>query len=463
MRRFRFLIVAIVSGLLVSLPLNSQGGILKVGAARIDITPASDALPAKGYSRGIRDHIYVRAIVIDNSVTSAAFISVEIDGIGAGIIPEISKVTGIPEENIVISPTHTHSGIQLPRGNASEVDPNRLAFAKNLEKSIIESVRQAKKSLQPASFGYNTGTAYLNVNRNAIDPITRLWTQAPNYEGPSDKTVAVVTYRSAEGEPIAVFYNYGMHANSSYMSGILTGDAPGEASRYIERYYDNKIVAVYSPSAQGDQNPLYLQPMSDIEKIKSDLALSSGRAKNSEEANKMAGFDGAVDDIADIDPNLYERQSEMISALGAFLGEEVLHVIKYTARYRSDIRISSADTTVTCPGRTRTNFNREGLAATYTDGSPVNIGLKLLVIGDIAYAVMGGDPFSGIKEQLMDEVPFNHTIMVVMSNGLGGGYIPTDDAYGMNTFQVLGSKLKPGCAERAIINGFLDLMDKAWR
>ncbi len=70
------------------------------------------------------------------------------------------------------------------------------------------------------------------------------------------------------------------------MSGILTGDAPGEASRYIERYYDNKIVAVYSPSAQGDQNPLYLQPMTEIEKIKSDLALSSGRARNSEEPTR---------------------------------------------------------------------------------------------------------------------------------------------------------------------------------
>ncbi len=115
-------------------------------------------------------------------------------------------MTGIPEENIVISPTHTHSGIQLPRGNAADVDPNRMDFARNLEKSIIECVRQASKSLQPASVGYSTGTAFLNVNRNAIDPFTRLWTQAPNYEGPSDKTVAVVTYRSAEGVPIAVFY-----------------------------------------------------------------------------------------------------------------------------------------------------------------------------------------------------------------------------------------------------------------
>ncbi len=37
-------------------------------------------------------------------------------------------------------------------------------------------------------------------------------------------------------------------------------------------------------------------------------------------------------------------------------------------------------------------------------------------------------------------------------------YIPNDAAYGMDTFEVLSSRLKPGCAESAIINGILDLM-----
>ena len=38
------------------------------------------------------------------------------------------------------------------------------------------------------------------------------------------------------------------------------------------------------------------------------------------------------------------------------------------------------------------------------------MGLKLLVVGDIAFAVMGGDPFSVIKEQLIEESPYNHTV-----------------------------------------------------
>jgi neutral ceramidase len=49
--------------------------------------------------------------------------------------------------------------------------------------------------------------------------------------------------------------------------------------------------------------------------------------------------------------------------------------------------------------------------------------------------------------------------MVTLANGRAdSGYIPNDTAFGANTFQVLGSKLKPGCAETAIVNGLLDLM-----
>ncbi len=38
------------------------------------------------------------------------------------------------------------------------------------------------------------------------------------------------------------------------------------------------------------------------------------------------------------------------------------------------------------------------------------------------------------------------------------GYIPSEDAYGRNVFTVLGSRLKPGCAEAGIVNGLLGLM-----
>ena len=49
--------------------------------------------------------------------------------------------------------------------------------------------------------------------------------------------------------------------------------------------------------------------------------------------------------------------------------------------------------------------------------------------------------------------------MVTLANGrANSGYIVNDAAYGADTFQVLGSRLKPGCAEQGIADGLSDLI-----
>ena len=55
-------------------------GSFRVGAAKVDITPDANELP-KSYL-GVLDHVYSRAIVIDNGKTSAALITLD-----AGVVP----------------------------------------------------------------------------------------------------------------------------------------------------------------------------------------------------------------------------------------------------------------------------------------------------------------------------------------------------------------------------------------
>jgi hypothetical protein len=51
--------------------------------------------------------------------------------------------------------------------------------------------------------------------------------------------------------------------------------------------------------------------------------------------------------------------------------------------------------------------------------------------------------------------------MVTLANGrANSGYIPNDAAFGAYTFQVLGSRLKPGCAEQGIADGLTDLVNQ---
>jgi hypothetical protein len=52
-----------------------------------------------------------------------------------------------------------------------------------------------------------------------------------------------------------------------------------------------------------------------------------------------------------------------------------------------------------------------------------------------------------------------NTVMVTLANGAApSGYIPDDASFSHDTFHVLGSRLKPGCAEDSIANGLTDLV-----
>ena len=47
----------------------------------------------------------------------------------------------------------------------------------------------------------------------------------------------------------------------------ISGDIPGATSGYIEDSFDDKVVAVWSTGAAGDQNPIYYQQTYDLRDI----------------------------------------------------------------------------------------------------------------------------------------------------------------------------------------------------
>jgi neutral ceramidase len=447
MRMFKIIILTI---LIAVLPLGAFAQTtaisFRAGAARVDVTPDESELPQN--IEGILDRLYSRAIVIENGVTSAALITVD-----AGMIPDplwrnltqrIEKELGIPVQNVLLTPTHTHSGMMRP--------------GRDYEENIFKSVKLAGERLQPARIGFGTGVSYLNVNRNIIDPETRRWWEGPNYDGPSDKTVAVVYFESIDGEPIAVYYNYAMHAVTVGQLDRISADAPGAASRYIEDSFDDKIVAVWSTGACGDQNPIYYQQTYDLREIrikdyaKRGIDISNAMPPGGQGLNKQ-------------DPTvirLMNQQKQMILSMGQFLGEEVMHVMRGMDRKSAEGRIFGIQRMVRFPGRDRTNEGRAGFEGTYKDGDPVELRLGLLLIDDIAFGTVNAEVFNLIAQRLKKESPYARTMMVALTNGIANsGYIPNDAAFGYLTFEVLSSRCKPGYAENAIVNGILDLMSNA--
>jgi hypothetical protein len=88
--------------------------------------------------------------------------------------------------------------------------------------------------------------------------------------------------------------------------------------------------------------------------------------------------------------------------------------------------------------------------------------VSLLRIGDIYFAGVNGEVYTNIGLRLKNAAPANKLVISTLTNGgANSGYIYSDDAYSHLSFQVIGSRLKPGCAENKIVNAALDLMGKS--
>ena len=423
---------------------QAQG--LRAGAAKVDITPAEDDLP-QNYL-GILDRIHSRAVVIDDGATVAALISVDAgavpDSIWQAVTSELYSELGIPVTNVLITATHTHS---VPRQAADDyVD------------RIVESVRLAQQRLVPARVGFGTGVSYINVNRNMLDPKTRRWREGANYDGPSDKTVAVIKFEGLDGEPIAVYYNYAMHAVAAGQLDLVSGDAPGTTSRYIEDSFDDRIVALWSSGAAGDQNPIYYQQTYDLREIR----IREYAERGIDISNSMPPGGQGLDRSDPAVAKLMGQQKQIIVSMGQFLGEEVMHVMRGMDRMDSDLRLDGRYRTVSCPGRNRLDSGRAGSPGEYEPAGPVEIRLGLLRLGDIMIGAVNAEVFNLIAQRLKKESPYARTMMATLTNGSArSGYIPNDAAYGMYTFEVVSSRLQPGCAESAIVDGILDLIEES--
>jgi len=437
---FRAMLVA--ASLLLTVRAEAQT--LQAGAAKVDITPSPDAaLPMSGYAdrkegfKGIHDHIFARAIVFGDGTRLAAVVAWELIGVPNTVWEELSqriaRETGIPRDYLLLCAVHDHSA-PAPFGMYGNHSPKSAAYTKQVEDLTVEAIRKAKENLQPARIGIATGKAYVNINRREYSP-DKGWWLGFNPEGPSDKTVTVIRFDALSGKPIALLINYAVHVvvmgSKNYQ---ISGDLAGATSRYVENYYRGKpddaprgdagaairlrpeettenLVALWTSGAAGDQNPISLAPGSDF---------------------------------------------TMVDALGKILGEEAVRIAG--AIHPTDqAKIWGKQEVVTCPGRKVEAGPLPRKEYKWEESDPVDIRLSLLMVNDIALCGVSGEVLTMIHEHLKNKSAAGHTVMVTHANG-SSGYIPDDAAFAQVSYEVTTSRLKPGCAENAIVDGLINLM-----
>jgi len=182
---------------------------MKIGFATIDITPEPGTeLTGYGFylgrkATGIHDNLHTRALFLKDSYRTEILILVcDLCGMDRQSVvrckEKIEKQTGIPQKNISISTTHTHSGPAtfFLRG-LGNVDKNYLS---SLEKKIVKASKKAKENAQEGEIGFIQSTVDISYNR-------------VNKNGPVDKSLRIMAARNKNGK-LFLFYNYNCHSVS---------------------------------------------------------------------------------------------------------------------------------------------------------------------------------------------------------------------------------------------------------
>ncbi len=336
--------------------------------------------------------------MIDDGSSRAALVTVD-----AGAIPNelwnslsarAERELRIPRVQLLLTATHTHSAPWTP--------------VEGYEGKIFEAMRQAAAALKPARMASGTGVSYINVNRNIIDPQTQRWWEGPNYDGASDKTVAVVRFETPAGEPIAVYYNYGVHA---VITGTLDPGERGRARRGIHLYRrvarERRGRGLFE-RRRRHQNPIFFNQTYELR----DIRIKDYAQRGEDISNAMPPGGTGLDRTNLRVALLMEQQKRMILSMGQMLGEEVLHVTRAgLERPVGEARIDGASKTVSCPGRKRLDQGRAGFPGSYEDGDPVDIRSSLLMIGDTADRRRQRRGLHLHRPALQAESPYKHTMM----------------------------------------------------
>lgn len=318
--------------------------------------------------------------------------------------------------------------------------------------------------MRAAKVGFSTGAFYLNVNRDALNPLTGRWTQATNLTGPVDREVQVLSFLDHSNIPIASYTSYAMHPVQSYLSGYTSADWPGAMSTWVEAAFStplNKHVALLAQQASGDVNPLLRRTGTNT--LASMASIPITGFEMAPEAIEEPIRDGYIPIVR---PDVrYTRQLfQEITALGTMLGEEVIRVMSSTTDWNSNPRIWGGQMNATCPGRKRLDSAREGVSGQYALPVPdIKILTSVIGLGDVVVSGVAAEIFTRIGFRIKDETPMrNKTMIVTLANGKAtSGYVGDELSVNQTCFQMLGSSLLPGsCAEVEISSSIASLVSQ---
>jgi hypothetical protein len=222
---------------------------VKVGVAQVEITPLP-GLQLAGFavrpqpSISILDPLWIRGLYLECQSERFLWLHADLLALKQSLVDrlrsEIEKELGIPRRSILLSTTHTHSApatIQLTR--CGEMDEQYVSW---VEEQFRHAARLALLEQEDCNLVQAEGNCDLGIDRREFA------------SAHTDPRVGALAWRRADGSFKAVVLNYAMHP-VCLRGNEVSGDWPGEVSRFLSTRLPGSPVAFVTPGACANIDP----------------------------------------------------------------------------------------------------------------------------------------------------------------------------------------------------------------
>ncbi len=436
---------------------------LQAGFSRVNITPMM-GIPVAGYFKprfadGVLDDLEINTLALSDGIRTALLIAIDNVGMGTSVYKNyqkhVAEVTGIPEEAVFISATHTHTAAYIDENRTEESAKEHMQFVRH---KIADGAKLAIDDLKPANMGYGVGkapnVAFIRRFRMKDGSVrTNPGVGNPDILSPIgdvDERVNVLRF-DREGADTIVLANFGNHPD--VVGGCkISADWPGMLRRTVEKTIDNTKCLFFN-GAEGDVNHVNVHPtegdLNDMFMDFDDVSRGYGHARYVGRV-VAGGVLQAYDKVNYTDVDSVRFAQRIIDLPSQRPAKDEIPEAKYIC----DMHDAGRDDELPYQGMLLTTFVAEARRKVKLENGPdaFPTPLSAIVVGPVAFIGIGGEPFTGIGRALKETEGFD-LVFPCSSTGACDAYYPMQDAYDEGGYEARSSLFKAGVAERIIEEG----------
>ena len=463
---------------------------LKAGTSRVNITPpmgishAGWGAQTHQVAEGVDMPLYISALAVTQTGKEHPENHIIILDIDIGILsPEndliirnsISEEFGIPNENIRISYTHTHSGPIEEGGWIVEGSHLVESWIRSLAPKALEAIKKTFQDMREVRVDTGRGTSKINVNRRPVGPNGVLFT-GRNLDGFVDNEVLVTAIDDINGEPVATLVNYACHPTIMGPDNrMITPDYPGPVRHTVESMVGG--LCLFLQGAAGNQGPIdgFTGDLAVYRKLGKILGIEAARVRLlTDPVPREEKLDEIVSSGADLGIYSFPKSGESDDTLSAFTYKTLMPIkelptaeeikkkfenaTKFLEETRRRTKVLDEIKKAAFPAKRATIHKR--LSEIFGTGGIKPVPVQIIRLGNTALVSIPVEPFAEIGYQVKSSSPADWTLFSGYSNGYYG-YMPMRENYAEGGYEVDTTPFSPGAAE-LMIEECIKALNKVW-